>query len=137
MKNPHELFFVVDTWQLLPCASHVAGAAACSVVLDEKHACRPNIAQAIATSIIDLIIGLADSLLPDLSPGFRRSQTVANVSLSSSITDAEPVRNPPRHSPPPLEKEAPRTPRTARQRLAIVVTRIAVLTPMIIADRVV
>jgi hypothetical protein len=46
------------------------------------------------------------------------------------------THNPPRHPRPPLEKEAPRTARTARQWLAIVVTRIAVLTAMIIADRV-
>ena len=95
----------------------------------------PNIAQAIAASIIDFIIDLAGSSF-SISSRSSPHIMVAHVSSSSSIMDAAPVRNPQSHSPPLLEKEAPRTPRTARRWLAIVVTRIAVLTPMIIADRV-
>ncbi|HEY1851417.1 MAG TPA: hypothetical protein VGG60_10370 [Candidatus Binataceae bacterium] len=50
-------------------------------MLDEKHACMPNIAQAIAASIIDLIIGVAASSYFILSTGIRRSQTAAHDSL--------------------------------------------------------
>jgi hypothetical protein len=74
-----------------------------------------------------LIIGFADSLLLNFIAGIA---SLAN-------RRARFVTHTPQRLPPALlKKEAPCASRTPRQRLAIVATRIAVLTPMIIANRV-
>jgi hypothetical protein len=80
--NHQELFVAVD-WQLLAWGSQAAGAdAVCPVVLDWKHACKPNIATPSTAARIIVLRIVMCTFIP--SCALQKADTKTFVSLSHS-----------------------------------------------------
>ena len=90
--NHQELFVEVD-WQLLAWGSQAAGAdAVCPVVLDWKHACKPNIARPRTAARIIVLPIVMCTFIPPCALQKADTKQFASLSHSSVLRGTGPSR---------------------------------------------